>query len=74
MFRGFATISFYADDLAAATDWYTELLAVRPYYAFPDPPAPSASVEFRSATTRTSSASSTASMPPAALAPPLAVR
>jgi predicted enzyme related to lactoylglutathione lyase len=47
MFRGFATISFYADDLAAARDWYTELLAMEPYYAFPHPPAPAAYIEFR---------------------------
>jgi predicted enzyme related to lactoylglutathione lyase len=47
MFRGFATISFYADDLAAAADWYTEVLGVKPYYVFPQPPAPPAYVEFR---------------------------
>jgi predicted enzyme related to lactoylglutathione lyase len=47
MFRGFATISFYADDLAAARDWYAELLGVGPYYAFPAPPAPPAYLEFR---------------------------
>ena len=47
MFRGFATLSFYADDLAAAKDWYTELLGVEPYYAFPEPPAPTAYLEFR---------------------------
>lgn len=38
MFRGFATISFYSDDLAAARDWYTALLGIEPYYAFPPPP------------------------------------
>jgi predicted enzyme related to lactoylglutathione lyase len=47
MFRGFATISFYADDLAAARDWYAELLGIEPYYAFPPPPAPPAYLEFR---------------------------
>jgi predicted enzyme related to lactoylglutathione lyase len=47
MFRGLATISFYADDLAAARDWYTELLAVEPYYAVPQPPAAPAYIEFR---------------------------
>jgi catechol 2,3-dioxygenase-like lactoylglutathione lyase family enzyme len=47
MFRGFATISFYADDLAAARDWYTELLGVEPYYAYPHPPAAPAYIEFR---------------------------
>jgi predicted enzyme related to lactoylglutathione lyase len=34
-FRGFATISFYADDLAAAAAWYTELFEVKPYYEVP---------------------------------------
>jgi predicted enzyme related to lactoylglutathione lyase len=47
MFRGFATISFYADDLAAARDWYTELLGVKAYYAYPPAPAAPAYVEFR---------------------------
>jgi predicted enzyme related to lactoylglutathione lyase len=47
MFRGFATISFYADDLAAAREWYTELLGVEPYFAFPHPPATPAYIEFR---------------------------
>jgi len=47
MFRGFATISFYADDLAAARDWYTELLGMEAYYAFPHPPAAPAYLEFR---------------------------
>lgn len=47
MFRGFATISFYADDLAAARDWYTELLGQEPYYAFPAAPAIPAYMEFR---------------------------
>jgi predicted enzyme related to lactoylglutathione lyase len=47
MFRGFATITFYADDLAAARDWYTELLGVEAYYAYPHPPAAPAYVEFR---------------------------
>lgn len=47
MFRGFATISFYADDLAAARDWYTELLGTEPYYYYPDPPAAPAYLEFR---------------------------
>jgi catechol 2,3-dioxygenase-like lactoylglutathione lyase family enzyme len=47
MFRGFATISFSADDLAAARDWYSELLGVEPYYAFPPSPAAPAYLEFR---------------------------
>jgi predicted enzyme related to lactoylglutathione lyase len=47
MFRGFATISFYADDLAAARDWYAELFGQEAYYAFPAAPATPAYVEFR---------------------------
>ena len=47
MFRGFATISFYADDIGAASTWYAELLGMEPYYAFPPPPAPPAYLEFR---------------------------
>jgi predicted enzyme related to lactoylglutathione lyase len=47
MFRGFATVNFYADDLAAARDWYTKLLGVEPYYFFPQAPAAPAYVEFR---------------------------
>ncbi|HYO17550.1 MAG TPA: VOC family protein [Dermatophilaceae bacterium] len=47
MFRGFATISFYADDPATARDWYAELLGVEAYYAFPEPPAAPAYIEFR---------------------------
>jgi predicted enzyme related to lactoylglutathione lyase len=45
MFRGIATISFFADDLAAARDWYADLFGVEAYYAYP-PEAP-AYVEFR---------------------------
>ena len=47
MFRGFATLNFYADDLAAAQEWYAELLGVPAYYAFPPPPAAPGYVEFR---------------------------
>jgi predicted enzyme related to lactoylglutathione lyase len=47
MLRGFATISFFSDDLAAARDWYAELLGTEPYYAFPPAPADPAYVEFR---------------------------
>lgn len=46
MLRGLATISFYADDLAAARDWYAEVLGADPYYAFPSEGAPGY-IEFR---------------------------
>jgi predicted enzyme related to lactoylglutathione lyase len=32
MLRGFATINYWAADLAAARDWYAELLGVGPYF------------------------------------------
>ncbi|WP_433522391.1 VOC family protein [Nocardia pseudovaccinii] len=35
MLRGMATVSFYADDLEAAKDWYIEVLGLDPYYAVP---------------------------------------
>ena len=47
MFRGFATVSFYADDLAKTGAWYAELFGVEPYYAFPPPPELPAYIEFR---------------------------
>jgi predicted enzyme related to lactoylglutathione lyase len=31
--RGLSTINLWADDLAAATRWYTELLGVEPYFS-----------------------------------------
>lgn len=46
MLRGLATVSFYADDLAAAKKWYTEALGVEAYYAFPKD-GPPAYIEFR---------------------------
>ena len=47
MLRGFATVSFYADDVAAARAWYTDVLETEAYYAVPPAPAPPAYVEFR---------------------------
>lgn len=47
MFRGIATISFFADDLAAARDWYAELFGAEAYYAYPHAPETPAYVEFR---------------------------
>lgn len=35
MLRGLTTIVYRADDLAAATDWYRELLGVEPYFRRP---------------------------------------
>lgn len=46
MLRGLATVSFYATDLAEAAAWYTKVLGVEPYYAFPHE-GPPAYIEFR---------------------------
>jgi predicted enzyme related to lactoylglutathione lyase len=35
MLRGFATISYFAEDLEAARAWYTELLGIEPYFEVP---------------------------------------
>jgi predicted enzyme related to lactoylglutathione lyase len=35
MLRGFATVSYYAEDLAAASAWYSEVLGIEPYYERP---------------------------------------
>ena len=35
MFRGLATISFYAEDHAAAKEWYATLLGAAPYFDMP---------------------------------------
>jgi predicted enzyme related to lactoylglutathione lyase len=47
MFRGFATTTSGADDLAAARDWFRELLGIEPYNAYPPAPATPAYLEFR---------------------------
>jgi predicted enzyme related to lactoylglutathione lyase len=46
MLRGLTTISFWADDLAAAKQWYSELLGIEPYFERPDSANP-AYIEFR---------------------------
>ncbi|NUP27766.1 MAG: VOC family protein [Nocardia sp.] len=35
MLRGMTTVTFYAEDLEAAKDWYTEFLGTAPYFAVP---------------------------------------
>jgi predicted enzyme related to lactoylglutathione lyase len=45
--RGFATITLYAEDLAAAQKWYTELLGIAPYFTRPAPDGKPAYVEYR---------------------------
>lgn len=34
--RGMATVRYHAQDLEAATAWYTDLLGIEPYFARPD--------------------------------------
>jgi len=46
MLRGLSTVSFFADDVAAARAWYAELLGTEPYFARPVQGTP-AYVEFR---------------------------
>ena len=46
MLRGLTTVNFFADDLSAARDWYTELLGVEPYFVREIEGAP-AYIEFR---------------------------
>jgi predicted enzyme related to lactoylglutathione lyase len=41
------TVSLYADDVAAASRWYADLLGTDAYFARPEPPQPPAYVEFR---------------------------
>jgi predicted enzyme related to lactoylglutathione lyase len=33
MLKGLTTVSFYADDVAAAARWYTDLLGFEPYFS-----------------------------------------
>ncbi|MES9544048.1 VOC family protein [Actinomadura sp. NPDC000600] len=47
MLRGFATISYWADDMEAAKDWYAELLGIAPYFRVAGPDGGTAYYEFR---------------------------
>jgi len=44
--RGMATVSFYAEDIKAARQWYSQLLGIDPYFQRPDDKNPEY-VEFR---------------------------
>ena len=44
--RGLTTVSFYAADVVAARQWYSELLGIAPYFERPDSTNP-AYIEFR---------------------------
>jgi predicted enzyme related to lactoylglutathione lyase len=47
MLRGLSTMNLWAEDLAAATHWYTELLGVEPYFTSEAAGRGSGYVEFR---------------------------
>ncbi len=47
MLRGLTTVSFWAADLEAAKQWYTELLGIEPYYNVPSEDGSLGYTEFR---------------------------
>ncbi len=47
MLRGLTTVSFWAADLAAAKQWYAELLGIDPYFERPNPDGSLGYIEFR---------------------------
>lgn len=47
MLRGFATISYWADDVEAAKRWYADLLGIEPYFERSGPDGRLAYAEFR---------------------------
>jgi predicted enzyme related to lactoylglutathione lyase len=46
MLRGLSTVSFFADDVAAAQSWYAKVLGIEPYFVRPVE-GPPAYAEFR---------------------------
>jgi predicted enzyme related to lactoylglutathione lyase len=46
MLRGLATVSFFADDIDAAREWYSKLLGIQPYFVRPES-GPAAYIEYR---------------------------
>src|SRR5689334_15337503 len=46
MLRGMTTVVYFADDVAAAGRWYSEVLGIKPYFVRPQE-GPAAYVEFR---------------------------
>jgi predicted enzyme related to lactoylglutathione lyase len=47
MLRGLTTTTFYADDMDAATEWYTNLFGIEPYFVRSTPDGKVAYVEYR---------------------------
>ncbi len=46
MLHGLTTVSFWADDVIAARDWYANVLGIEPYFQRPEE-GPPAYIEFR---------------------------
>ena len=46
MLHGLTTVSFWADDVAAAGEWYAKVLGIEPYFQRPEE-GPPAYLEFR---------------------------
>lgn len=46
MLHGLTTVSFWADDVIAARDWYADVLGIEPYFQRPEE-GPAAYIEFR---------------------------
>ena len=46
MLHGLTTVSFWADDVTAARDWYADVLGIEPYFQRPEE-GPPAYIEFR---------------------------
>ena len=46
MLHGLTTVSFWADDVIAARDWYADMLGIEPYFQRPEE-GPPAYIEFR---------------------------
>ena len=61
--RGFATISYWSDDMEAAKAWYSDLLGITPYFERSGPDGQLAYAEFRVETTSMSWVSSIAVLP-----------
>jgi catechol 2,3-dioxygenase-like lactoylglutathione lyase family enzyme len=47
MLRGLSQVIFFADDMAAAKQWYTQLLGMEPYFERFGPDGSLAYMEFR---------------------------
>jgi hypothetical protein len=74
MLRGLSTINLWADEMPAATRWYTDLLGVEPYFSSEAAGRGPVTSSFASATKNTSWSSSTGDSPRRASPPSRAAR